>query len=136
MLAYTAAPVLCVSVAGTGSANTPGWADALALLLLWLPIEFNAGAALVPRHAQGFLHSVAYGIAILLGLTLFLCFRGFSGMKYNLPRRRSPTYGCPSGCFCRITAPVLIVIGIAIGFIPPPHLPFAPAGRNGYRHPD
>jgi hypothetical protein len=39
-----------------------------------------------PRAAQGFLHSVAYGIAIVLGLTLFLCFRSFPGLKCNPPR--------------------------------------------------
>jgi uncharacterized protein len=127
MLAYTAAPVLCIFVAGPASANTPGLLDALALLLLWLPIEFGAGAGLVLRPAQGFLHSVAYGIAVLLGLTLFLCFRDLSGMKYNLPRRQWDLW-LPLAGFA-VTAPVLIAVGMAIGFIPPPHLPSASAGR-------
>ena len=60
--------------------------DFAAILLLWLPLEFAAGASLVARPAQGFLHSVAYGVAILLGLVLFIGFRSFAGLKYNLPR--------------------------------------------------
>jgi len=126
MLAYTAAPTLCAFAQGTEAKKAEGW-DFGAVLLLWLPLEFNAGAALVPRPAQGFLHSVAYGIAILLGLTLFLCFRGIGGMKYNLPRRASDWW-LPALAFA-IAAPVLIAVGIPIGFIPPPHLPTAPAGR-------
>src|SRR3954471_21891488 len=88
VLLYAAAPVACVFAQGAGSPKTPGVLDFLAILLLWLPLEFAAGAALVPRPAQGFLHSVAYGIAILLGLILFLGFRSFPGMKSNIPRNR------------------------------------------------
>jgi membrane protease YdiL (CAAX protease family) len=127
MLAYTAAPTLCVLLAGAGPADKPRTLDFAAILLLWLPLEFAAGAALVPKPAQGFLHSVAYGVAILLGLTLFLCFRGFGGMKYNLPRRHADLV-LPLAGFA-ILAPILIAVGIPIGFIPPPHLPTAAAGR-------
>jgi len=75
VLAYTAAPVLSSWIAGAGPATRPLFWDFLTILLIWLPMEFAAGARLVPRAAQGFLHSVAYGVAILLGLVLFLCFR-------------------------------------------------------------
>jgi membrane protease YdiL (CAAX protease family) len=121
VLAYTAAPVLCVFLAGAGSPKQPVAADFLAILLLWLPIEFGAGKDLVPRAAQGFLHSVAYGIAILLGLTLFIGFRSFAGLKYNPPRKRRDLWLPLVGY--ALVAPVLIIIGILIGFIPPPHLP-------------
>ena len=120
VLAYTLAPVV-------SAVALPPAFDLLAVLLLWLPIEFAAGASLVPKHAQGFLHSVAYGIAILLGLVLFLGYRGLAGMKYNLPRRRSDLW-MPLLAFA-ITAPILAVVGISIGFIPPPHLPVQSAGR-------
>ncbi len=118
VLAYTMAPVACLWVLKS---------DFLAVALLWLPLEFAAGASLVPRPAQGFLHSVAYGIAILLGLILFLGFRGLEGMKYNLPRA-GRDFWLPLAAFA-ILAPVLMAIGIPIGFIPPPHLPTAPGGR-------
>lgn len=129
VLGYTAAPVLCAWIGARGRPagfiERPAALDFAAILLLWLPLEFAAGARLVPRPAQAFLHSVAYGIAILLGLVLFTGFRSFSGMKYNLPRSRSD-FGLPVAAFA-ITAPVLMAAGIAIGFIPPPHWPGAAA---------
>jgi membrane protease YdiL (CAAX protease family) len=126
VLGYAAAPVLCVYLGGAGCIKTPGVLDFAAILLLWLPIEFGAGAALVPRPAQGFLHSVAYGIAILSGLTLFLGFRSFDGLKYNLPRARRDLW-LPLAGFA-LLAPVLMAIGIPIGFLTAPHWPVRPAG--------
>jgi membrane protease YdiL (CAAX protease family) len=119
VLAYTVAPVACAWW---------GASDFLIVALLWLPLEFPAPAAqLIAKHAQGFLHSVAYGVAILLGVVLFACFRGASGMKYNLPRSW-PDLRLPLLAFA-LTAPVLAVVGIAIGFIPMPHMPTVGAGR-------
>ena len=63
-----------------------------AILLLWLPLEFALGAKLVPRPAQGYLHSVAYGVAILLGLLLFLGYRSFPGLRFNPPRQGSDAW--------------------------------------------
>ena len=78
VLAYTCAPVACAWWSGP---------DFVTIALLWLPLEFPAGAAhLIAKHAQGFLHSVAYGIAILLGVVVFACFRRISGMKINWPQ--------------------------------------------------
>ncbi|SPE42248.1 Abortive infection protein [Candidatus Sulfopaludibacter sp. SbA3] len=117
VLVYTALPV---------AASWMGQ-DLLAVLLLWLPIEFAAGQSLVPIPARGFLHSVAYGVAILLGLTLFLGFRALPGLKYNLPRNTRDLW-LPLAGFAGV-APVLIAVGMAIGFIPAPHLPVQPAGK-------
>ncbi len=121
VLAYTAAPAVCVAIAGPGPAGVPSLWDFAAILLLWLPIELAAGGSLVPRPAQGFLHSVIYALAILLGLVLFRCFRAFPGMKYNLPRTGRDFRLAPAAFI--VTAPVLVAVGIAIGFIPWPHLP-------------
>ncbi len=128
VLIYTALPVLCCYRQGPGPAETPSALDFAAILLLWMPLEFPAGAAhLVAKHAQGFLHSIAYGIAILLGLVLFLGFRAFPGMKYNPPRERGDLIR-PLAAYVML-APVLMAFGIAIGFIPAPHLPAAGAGK-------
>jgi membrane protease YdiL (CAAX protease family) len=127
VLVYTAAPALCAYAQGAGFIQRPRGLDFLTIALLWMPIEFGAGAGLVPRAAQGFLHSVAYGIAILLGLVLFLGFRSFPGMKYNLPCRASD-FWLPLAGFAAV-APVLAAVGIAIGFIPWPHFPVKTAGQ-------
>jgi len=115
VLVYTAAPVAAVWLGG----------DFAAILLLWLPIEFNAGARFVSKNL-GFLHSVAYGIAILMGLTLFLGFRKTPGMKFNLPRH-ARDFWLPLAGFA-LAAPVLALLGVAIGFIPPLHWPTRTAG--------
>jgi membrane protease YdiL (CAAX protease family) len=127
VLAYTAAPVFCAWVQGPGPTQRPTVLDLLTILLLWLPLEFAAGASLVSRPAQGFLHSVAYGIAILLALILFLGFRSLPGMKYNLPRPKRDLW-LPLAGFA-VSAPVLAIVGLALGFIPPPHLPVQTATR-------
>jgi hypothetical protein len=46
-LAYTAAPVGCVFPLGSGFGKWPRPLDFAAILLLWLPLEFGAGAGLV-----------------------------------------------------------------------------------------
>ena len=127
ILAYTSLPVLCAFLQGPGPVLRPAALDFLTILLLWLPIEFGAGASLVPRPAQGFLHSVAYGIAIILGLVLFIGFRSFAGLKYNLPRH-GRDFWLPLAGFAAV-APILAVLGIALGFIPPTHVPAQSAGR-------
>ncbi len=122
---YTAAPVACAWVAGAGPAARPAALDFAAVALLWFPLEFPGGAArLVAKHAQGFLHSVAYGIAILLGLILFLGFRQIAGMKYQPPRTPRDLRTMLAGF--ALTAPVLAIAGIAIGFLPMPHAAAAP----------
>jgi membrane protease YdiL (CAAX protease family) len=127
VLAYTLAPVAIAFLQGPAMAPRPTALDFLSILILWLPIEFAAGGRLVPRPAQGFLHSVAYGIAILMGLVLWTGFRSFAGMKYNPPRERRD-FWLPLAGFA-LLAPVLAVVGIAIGFIPLPHFPVQSAGR-------
>ena len=144
VLGYTTAPAVCAVLASKpmwgsrnataryrgpqpGSTTVPNLFDFLTILAIWLPLEFAAGGSLVPRAAQGFLHSVAYGIAIMLGLVVFLGFRSISGLKYNLPRGPRD-FWVPLAGFA-IVAPVLIVLGVEIGFIPPPHFPVQSGGR-------
>jgi membrane protease YdiL (CAAX protease family) len=127
VLAYTTAPVLCAYAQGPGPITRPSALDFVTILLLWLPLEFAAGASLVPRPAQGFLHSVAYGIAILLALVIFIGFRSVPGLKFTLPRH-ARDYWLPLTAFA-VTAPVLALAGVAIGFIPFPHAPTQSAGR-------
>jgi membrane protease YdiL (CAAX protease family) len=128
VLGYTFAPVLAAFFQGRGGKSTrPSWLDFVIILMLWLPLEFSAGQQLIPKPAQGFLHSVAYGMAILLGLTIFLGFRGLTGMKFNLPSARDLAYGAAAFVVC---APILVAIGRLLGFIPPWHAPAHPSVRG------
>src|SRR5439155_17282503 len=65
---HTAAPaamILAYTLAPTILAYRTKRADFVVILLLWLPLEFAAGATAIPTPLQGFAHTVAYGIAIL-----------------------------------------------------------------------
>ena len=110
VLAYTAAPTLAVLA---------GLNDLVAILLLWLPLEAGAGASFVPRPVQGLLHAVIYGIAILLGLILFLVYREMPGMRYQLPSRLADFGNAAVGL--AVCAAILIPLGLAIGFLAPLH---------------
>lgn len=120
-LVYSGAPVLVAWQQRRAHIKAPSAGDFAILLMLWLPLEFAAGGRWVPRPAQGFLHSAAYGMAILLALAIFAGFRAAPGMKYNLPRgARDLKYMLAAYA---VTAPLLAVLGIALGFIPWPHAP-------------
>jgi membrane protease YdiL (CAAX protease family) len=125
VLAWTLAPTASVYIARAGP-KRPRAGDFAAVALLWLPLEFAAGASLVPRAAQGFLHSVAYGVAILLALVLFAGLRALPGMKYNLPRAPRDLYAAALGFAA--AAPVLALTAAATGFIGAPHAPPGGAG--------
>lgn len=125
ILAYTSAPVFSMWLGRSGSVDRPSVWDFLTVLLLWLPLEFATGATLVPRPARGYLHSVAYGIAILLALLLFLGFRRTPGLKYNGPDDVRDAWWPLAGFAA--AAPVLVLLGVALGFIPPPHPPLQSA---------
>jgi uncharacterized protein len=119
VLAYTLLPTLCAFLAR--NRVPPVWTDFAIILLLWFPLEFSAGKNWTPKPAQNLLHLAAYGVAITLALILFLLFRRLDGMKYNVPRSArdfvNPLIGFA------IAAPVLIVVGRAVGFLDPFHLP-------------
>jgi len=124
-ICYTLVPVTIVFVRGKeGGAAT--WIDIIVILLLWLPVELNAGSQWIPRPIQGTVHTMAYGIALTLALVLFLAFRALKGMKYNLPHRLMD-FVDPLIAFLMVT-PVLIGLGLLLTFIPPFHLPAKMSG--------
>lgn len=106
---------------GARHVAAPAWSDFLLILWLWLPLEFAAGARWVPKPAQPLLHMAAYGISITLGLILFVLCRRLEGTKYNLPGRRKDLTNVLLGFV--VAAPVLILLGRALGFLEPFHIP-------------
>ena len=127
IVAYTLVPTVCIFLQGA-DAGAATWLDLAVILLLWLPIELNLGSVWIPRHAQGLLHTVAYGVALTLALGLFLGFRGLHGMKYNLPHRVMDLID-PLIAFV-LVAPILVLLGLALSFIPPFHVPGNPSSRG------
>jgi membrane protease YdiL (CAAX protease family) len=120
IVAYTLVPTVCIFLQGA-DAGAATWLDLAVILLLWVPIELNLGGAWIPRQAQGFLHTVAYGVALTLALVLFLGFRGMQGTKYNLPHRFMDLVD-PLIAFV-LVAPILVLLGLALSFIPAFHVP-------------
>jgi membrane protease YdiL (CAAX protease family) len=131
VLAYTLLPTVCVLLPG-GVRGEPRLADFAAILLLWLPLEFAAGASLVPKPSQGYLHAVAYGVGIVLALWLLLICRGLKGTKYNLPRSRRDLLNPLLGF--AVLAPVLGALGLALGFLAPLHGPHFAWSKLGLRY--
>lgn len=122
ILAYTLVPSTLAFLGGPGQARGgPKLLDLALMLLFWLPLELGLGGRWIPRPAQGFLHTVAYGVAITLALTVFLCFRELKGMKYNLPGT-ARDFVFPLAGFV-LVAPFLITLGLLLGFIQPFHVP-------------
>lgn len=117
---YTVVPTALIFLQGM-EAGPATWLDLAVILLLWLPIELNTGARWIPHHAQGLLHTVAYGVALILALVLFLAFRGLKGMKYALPTR-ARDFLDPLIAFIPL-ALVLIPLGRILSFLPPFHIP-------------
>ncbi|HTM48049.1 MAG TPA: type II CAAX endopeptidase family protein [Bryobacteraceae bacterium] len=118
ILAYTFIPTV---LAWAQRAKPVVATDFAVILLLWLPLEFAVGQSFFPRPHQGLVHSVAYGIAILLALWLFLIFRDLPGMKYNPPQWPRDLLSPLAGY--AVAAPILIALGLWLGFIQPFHVP-------------
>jgi membrane protease YdiL (CAAX protease family) len=122
VLVYTFVPALCVfSQIKRNQTRPASWTDLTVILMLWLPLEFSAGASLVPRPVQGVLHATAYGIAVTLGVVLFRLARRWHGMRYGLPRSFSDLWNLLLGY--AISVLLLIPLGLWVGFLAHPHLP-------------
>lgn len=126
--AYTLVPTFLVYRNGPGGEGQRPWAEFAAVLLLWMPIEFAAGKELLPRAVWGVASLMARGTSITLALVLFLLFRNLKGMKYTLPRKWTDL-GYPAIGFVVVT-PVLIALGLWLGFLGPFRIP--PYGAGGF----
>jgi membrane protease YdiL (CAAX protease family) len=89
--------------------------------MLWLPLELSVGANLVPRKVQGVLHATAYGVAVTLGVVLFLLARRWDGIRYRLPQSVLDLRNVIIGYAASVA--LLIPFGLWIGFLAHPHSP-------------
>jgi hypothetical protein len=122
LLVYTFVPTACVyAQVALSRARTPSSLDLAVILMLWLPLEFSVGAALVPRPVQGGLHATGYGVAVTLAVILFLLAHGWDGMKYSLPQSLLDLRNVLLGYLASVL--LLIPFGIWVGFLAHPHLP-------------
>jgi CAAX protease family protein len=124
--AYTFAPVALAYGNGPGGGrfhpeHQRPWLDLAAILALWLPLELGVGKALLPPQLHGPTHTVAYGVAVTLGLMVFLAFRGMPGMKYRLPRGPRDFLYPLAGLL--VSTVVLSWLGLQLSFISPFHVP-------------
>jgi membrane protease YdiL (CAAX protease family) len=126
ILAYTFLPVAVAYLARR--TPPPTWLDFIIIALLWFPLEFSIGHQFIPKPAQSTLHLLAYAVAIVLGLSIFLMFRRLRGMKINLPRSGRDLVNLLLGFVA--CAPILIALGRAIGFLPPFHWPANPSATR------
>lgn len=123
ILAYTFLPAAVAYLAR--ETPPPSWLDFVIIALLWFPLEFSIGHQWIPLPARGTLHLAAYGVSILLALSIFLQFRRLKGMKINLPKSGRDIVNLLLGFAA--CAPILIALGRAIGFLPPFHFPANPS---------
>lgn len=122
VLVYTVVPTICVYLQITRfPERTASYLDIAVILMLWLPLEFSVGASLIPQPVQGVLHATAYGIAVTLGVFLFLLVRRWQGMRYGPPRSFSDLRNVLLGF--AVSALILIPLGRWVGFLAEPHVP-------------
>ncbi len=111
--AYVLLPTVLVLMGRSATCPT----DFLAILAIWLPLEFAVGAWLLPPGARAAANITARGSSVVLALTLFLLYRGMKGMKYNLPRSWRDLFYPVLGFV--VAAPVLAYLGLKFGFMGP-----------------
>jgi membrane protease YdiL (CAAX protease family) len=122
VLVYVFTPTACVYAQTRFDQATRASAlDFAVILMLWLPLEFSAAASLIPRPVQGVLHATAYGMAVTLGVLLFLLARGWERMKFTLPQSLPDLRNILFGYLASLV--LLIPFGLWVGFLAHPHAP-------------
>ncbi|MDE3111247.1 MAG: CPBP family intramembrane metalloprotease, partial [Acidobacteriota bacterium] len=110
--AYVIAPALILS----RSAGKPGatWEDFLAVLVLWLPVEFRLSYRLFP-YPQPMTHTLAILLALSTGVAAFVMLRRLDGVGYAVDWRRG--YFAHFAILFTVFAAIAIPLGLRLGFI-------------------
>jgi membrane protease YdiL (CAAX protease family) len=110
--AYVVAPALILA----GSAGKPSgaWEDYLALLVLWLPVEFRWNYRLF-TYPPPLTHTLTILLALSTGVAAFILLRRLDRIGYALDWRRG--YFTHFVLLFAVFAAIAIPLGIKIGFI-------------------
>lgn len=110
--AYVIAPALILA---SSAGKSPGtWEDYLAVLALWLPVEFRLSYRLFP-YPQPMTHTLTILLALATGVAAFLLVRRLDGVGYALDWRRG--YFSHFAILFVVFAAISIPLGLKIGFI-------------------
>lgn len=110
--AYVVVPALILA---SSSGKAPGtWEDYLAVVLLWVPIQFHWLYRLFP-YPPPLTHTMAILLAVSTGVGAFILLRRLDGIGYALDWRLS-YFGYFAVLFV-IFAAIAIPLGLKIGFI-------------------
>ncbi|MBI4160740.1 MAG: CPBP family intramembrane metalloprotease [Candidatus Yanofskybacteria bacterium] len=93
------------------------WLEFGVIFMLWLPIELSMwkGFDWLKIFFGQSAYILTYGMAVILGLMFFVCFKPLDGMKYNLLTGRGDIVKPVLGFI--IAAAVLIPLGLWLGFL-------------------
>ena len=110
--AYVLIPSLLL-VHGAGKAFVT-WNDYLAVIVIWLPVEFRWMYRLFP-YPHALTHTLTILLALSTGVVAFVLVRGFEGIGYALDWRRG--YFTTFAVLFTVFAAIAIPLGIKIGFL-------------------
>ncbi len=110
--AYVIAPALILS---TSAGKAPGtWEDYLAVIALWLPVEFRWMYHLFP-YPPPLTHTLTILLALSTGVAAFIFLRRLDGVGYAIDWRLS--YFVHFAILFIVFAAIAIPLGMKIGFI-------------------
>lgn len=110
--AYVIAPALILSRSVGKSAGT--WEDFLAVLVLWLPVEFRLNYRLFP-YPQLMTHTLTILLALSTGVAAFVILRRLDGVGYAIEWRRG--YFATFAILFIVFAAIAIPLGLYLSFI-------------------
>ena len=112
-IAYVLAPFLLLTSSRTAA---PGaWQDYVAILLLWLPVEFRWLHHLWPYPGQRLGHILTELLAVTVGILAFLFVRRLDGVGYTIAWGRG--WGFQVGVNFVLFAAIAIPLGQVLRFI-------------------
>jgi uncharacterized protein len=111
---FVVGPALLLTLSA-GRASRLTWPDALAILALWLPLDFRLFRDVWSWPEGGAAYTMNVVLAVDLALLLFVSFRRLEdvGYRFQIGRRALAAFGVNLA----LCLPLVVPIGIATGFV-------------------